>query len=95
MKLYFSYDPEDGFEVHETEDAARKRADEIMESCRDAAADDGWPEYTNEVCWGEVLQVACETRRWEAEPGGRFDYMAEWELQDVAVIAVPAEAKAR
>jgi len=83
MKLYFSHDPEDGFELHDTEAEARKRADAIMESCSDYAADDGWPDNMGEVCWGEVRQVAYETRRWEAEEGSGFDYMAEWELAEV------------
>ena len=80
---YFSYDPEDGLELHETEAEARKRANEIMEGCSHDAADYGWAEDMNYVCWGEVRQIAKETKRWKPEDGSDFDYMATWELRDV------------
>lgn len=83
MKLYFSYDPEDGFELHATEAEARKRADEIMEACSDYAADDGWPDNMSEVCWGEVRQVACLVATRPSEDS-RFDYYEEWDLRDTS-----------
>lgn len=76
---FFSYDPEDGFDLHKTKQEAMDRARACMAEHQDMAADDGWHEGINEVCWGEVRQAAVEFNRRE-DKSGRFDYLCDWRL---------------
>ena len=56
---FFSYDPDDGFEVHETEEEAKMCAQKTIDRYRDDATD-GWSEEVEYVCWGELRQQAVE-----------------------------------
>lgn len=50
---YFSYDPSDGgfgFELHETAEKARARAQSCINDCIDCEG--RWEEVVNEACWG-------------------------------------------
>lgn len=55
MKRYFSYDPDFGFELHETASAAQASAQNAIDLYREQACD-GWPEEVDRVCWGEICQ---------------------------------------
>lgn len=57
---YFSYDTEDGFQLHATADEARKSAEDALRLERYEAYD-GWADEVEEICWGEVRQVIVET----------------------------------
>jgi len=71
MKKFFSYDPDDGFELHATADEAKERAQGAIDLYREEASD-GWPEEVDGVCWGEVCQHATE-RDTTAETGQDFE----------------------
>ena len=61
MSKFFSYDPEDGFQLHATEDEAKERAQIALDNYRDNAIDDnGWGEEVEGVCWGNVRQNVVE-----------------------------------
>lgn len=55
-KLWFSYDKEGGFLLHETAEIAKKSAEESLESYREIAPDEGWFEDVEHIYWGEVKQ---------------------------------------
>lgn len=53
---YFSYDPNsDGLQFHATEDEAKKAAEDILDYERDEASE-GWGDYIDQICWGELKQ---------------------------------------
>ena len=58
---FFSYDPDDGFELHATEEDAKTRAQNAIDMYRDDAAE-GWAEEVDGVCWGELRQAAAEIK---------------------------------
>ncbi|XKM12703.1 hypothetical protein RCS94_06650 [Orbaceae bacterium ac157xtp] len=52
---YFSYDPDDwGFELHETAEQAKARANKSIPDY----LDDGWDDSVEQVCWGEIKEIA-------------------------------------
>jgi hypothetical protein len=57
---YFSYYPEEGFELHETADEAKKAAEDALDFERGEAAE-GWSDYIDQICWGELKQIIIET----------------------------------
>jgi len=59
---YFSYDPECGFDTHDTAEEARDEAEEALSCYRDNAGD-GWSEHVENVCWGVILSEVGETER--------------------------------
>jgi hypothetical protein len=60
--LFFSYDPNDGFDTHETADQAMAAAEKALDRYRNEAPD-GWDEDVTGVCWGEIKQITVETER--------------------------------
>lgn len=60
MNLYFGYCPNLGFETFESEDKAKEYAQSSIDHFRDEAGD-GWSEYVDVVCWGEVKEQAAIT----------------------------------
>ena len=74
MKKFFSFDPDDGFETHDTEAEAKARALGAIDLCRDNAGDPdtGWPESVDGICWGEIRQRTVE-RDTTAETGQDFE----------------------
>ena len=52
--MWFSYDPEDGFEEHGTEAGAKQRVEICLESCRDVAENGELPWDANRICWGKI-----------------------------------------
>lgn len=80
--MWFSNDPDGaGLELHLTEDAAREAAEWAMEQASEAAADGGWSEAVDRICWGVVTESAVCMRERPAEPGSGFDTMQEWALR--------------
>jgi hypothetical protein len=90
---YFSYDYEDGFEFHKTQDEAIKRATLLLEYYRDNSGD-GWNEDISDLCWGEIKQIAtmCNIEPWPGYYGGdegyedpdyepEFEYSCNYELR--------------
>lgn len=61
MSRFFHYDLDEGITFHETEDEARKAASSTLETYRDIAGDDGWPDETNSLCFGKVLECVEQT----------------------------------
>ena len=61
MKRFFSFDPEDGFEVHDNAEDARVRAEKWLARDRDIATKDGWPEEVEDICWGEIRERVAKT----------------------------------
>jgi hypothetical protein len=70
---WFSYDPGDGFETHDTEQAARERAEKSLDYYKDDAPSDGWNEEVTGICWGKVAQKVAETMRKTRPPKEELD----------------------
>lgn len=64
--MFFSYVPEEGFELHSTEDGARDRAGKFLDAARLDAVTEGWPEDVIEICWGELRERVQEIGRRQA-----------------------------
>lgn len=60
---WFSYDPGEGFEFHDTADDAKEKAEEALSYYASEAGGDGWDLEVWQVCWGRVLEKAEETMR--------------------------------
>ena len=71
--MWFSFDPGgSGMEFHDTEEAARKEAEEAFEFYK-GEAPDGWFEEVESVCWGEVRQRVTEKKRIEKPADAEID----------------------
>lgn len=63
-KSYFSYDPGSGeFNVFKTLDEARDDAQGIFEIYQDYASGDGWPDFIEDIVYGEIKGGATESKR--------------------------------
>lgn len=71
MDKFFSYCPQCQFEFHETEEEAKRYADEHLEHFREEAPD-GWSDEVWAVCWGEIKASAQETERRPYNPDTDF-----------------------
>lgn len=74
----------DGFELHETEGAAREAAAAELEACREVAPD-GWPEDMEGIGWGRLEIVervkAVERRPWtDADGAATHDEWVDYRL---------------
>jgi hypothetical protein len=63
--MYYSYDPEDGIEFHDTAEQAKSRAEKALEDAEFHAADSDWSWNENEaeISWGEVRGKVTVTDR--------------------------------
>jgi hypothetical protein len=60
MRLkFFAYDEESGFLAFKTAEEAKSYAEEIIDHYRDGCYD-GWDECVENVCWGEIKELAVE-----------------------------------
>ena len=77
--MFFSYDSENGFNLHDTAEEARSAA---TDSISEFLGDD-WYEDVNSVCWGVVLETAVEG---EHSPClcGNHDYHCDYHLEPTA-----------
>lgn len=57
---YFSYEPEEGFELHKTAEEAKKAAEDALDYERGEASE-GWSDGVDKICWGELKQMTIET----------------------------------
>ncbi|HFT8655621.1 TPA: hypothetical protein ACGSTA_001181 [Enterobacter cloacae] len=57
---FFMYSEETGFEFHKTKTDAIKSAEDMIGVCREEACSGGWPEDTESICWGVIMQKATE-----------------------------------
>ena len=82
---FYSYDPELGFEVHDTEADARSEAEATLEHYADQAPE-GWHENVSDIEWGRMIPlgecVQINTR--EAKEGSGFDCMCDYTLKPLA-----------
>ena len=93
--MYFSYCPDDGFELFKTAKEAKKCAEKHLDHFADAAASDGWGEEVGRICWGEVKEVVKQTTTKKARRSSGFDEMWEFALRSVhnvtPVVELPAD----
>jgi hypothetical protein len=78
MMKFFSYDPDDGFQLHATEGEAKTRAQNAIDLYRDNAAK-GWAEGVEGVCWGNVRQLVVEIN---IAPKNNYDDPCDYNLAD-------------
>jgi hypothetical protein len=80
MMKWFSYDPETGIEFHETEEEAKRLAEECLDEHRNNAVD-GWSEDVYQLCWGEIKESTDRVSCKPAPEDSEFDEMWEFELR--------------
>lgn len=73
MKQFFSYDPNNGFEFHDTAEQAKLAADNAFDWAQEEAGCDGWPENVDDICWGEVKQRVTLTKKIDRPPQSELD----------------------
>ncbi|MEO0797181.1 MAG: hypothetical protein AAFX93_18665 [Verrucomicrobiota bacterium] len=91
--MYYSYDPNDGIEFHDTAHEAQSRADDAIEAARYHAADSDWHWHENEseICWGKVhgkcqvtdTEISAEDKKEHPE----WDFIREISLEDIDIPA--------
>lgn len=90
MSRYFSYDPDGGFELHDTAELAQAEADEAIDYYRQHA-DEGWSENVSQVCWGELKQLAAKLYERPVEDrdvvSQGIDSIVDYGLKDVVLAA--------
>jgi len=91
QQKYFSYDPENGCEFHDTPEQAMAHAETVLSECRDYA-DDGWPENMEWICWGKVKGRVVETERRPADAESEFAEIVEYGLRDEELAKEGGEA---
>jgi hypothetical protein len=87
MTQFYSYDPEEGFEIHDTAEQAKAAAQALMAIYQDCASTEGWLEDQEALCWGELKQIenAQVTTRRIGEPGEEFDEYIGYALRPSAL----------
>jgi hypothetical protein len=89
MIEYYSFDPDDGIEIHDTEAEAKARASNVLGLMRDEAGE-GWHEAADQVAWGILIpvetSVQCNVVNSEDDETGRassngWDYICDYQLQ--------------
>jgi hypothetical protein len=96
---WFAYDGDIDFTFCDSPEEAEQAAAEYLDKARDRAGDDGWPDWTASICWGQVLGCAVVTR--EVDRGSpdltdhdrnvlaRFDVHQEYELRSIPPVVDP------
>jgi hypothetical protein len=96
---FFMYSEETGLELHPTKEAAIASAEDMIGVCREEAASDGWPEETDTICWGIIVQKAVEGQfeKPSEENGwiGWSDYSLSPSIETPATDAALAEIRAQ
>jgi len=70
---WFSYDPNDRFIFHDTEDKARSAASNALDYYRCGSSDEGWNDNVTKVCWGKVSQRVEQTSLKHRPPPEEID----------------------
>lgn len=82
--LWYSYDPEEGYDTWSTAQEAENAAAASLEHFRDQSTD-GWHEDVGGISWGRLVAYAYATKCDEqpTEPGSEFDYTCDYVLQSI------------
>lgn len=73
---YFSFSDECGFDRHDTEEAAKAAAKEMLDAIRQELGGDEWPMDIESVCWGVVVERATEHNQTIDDGGEKYcDYV--------------------
>ena len=84
--MWFSHEPEYGFEMFKTEAEARTSALEALELERAEARGSG--EWRDDevlgICWGKVIEKATITKREPAPPESELDEYVDYGLKDIS-----------
>lgn len=59
IKKYFSFSIDKDFNLHNTAEEAEKAANDALDYARDELYD-GWANYTDQICWGELKQMTVD-----------------------------------
>jgi hypothetical protein len=95
---YFCWDDGVGFDTYATLDEARKAAQESLDEYRNSA-DEGWPEETDNLCYGVILGGASvvSTRPMTEDEAAHYGEAGEiinyGLVDDAAAFAPPADAR--
>ena len=81
---WFSYSNDYGFETHETEEEARKSAQDVLWEYRNDAADDGWSDEVHSIKIGRVTDWIIETDRRKSTPddGSDWDELVDYGISE-------------
>lgn len=80
-QLFFMHSDATGFEIHKTREAAIASAEDMISDCREEAASEGWPEDTDTICWGIIMQKAVEGEFEKPSESNGFIGWSEYSLQ--------------
>ena len=84
---YFYYSPDDGFETFETAEQAKEAAENCLDWHGDCAADAGWNEGVEDICFGEIIQKVTEIGRRPVNENDNVDEdvseIVEYQLQPI------------
>ena len=73
---YFSFSDECGFDRHDTADAAKAAATEMLADIRRELGGEEWPMNVESICWGVVVERAAEHETTTGEDGEKYcDYV--------------------
>ncbi len=70
---FFSYDPDGGFDTHDTAQQAEERAQNYFAIAESAASDDGWPPNTDQICWGKIIGEVLLSETKQRPPESELD----------------------
>ena len=72
---YFSFSDECGFDRHDTVEAAKAAATEMLADIRSELCGEEWPMAVESICWGVVVERAAEHETTTGEDGEKYcDY---------------------
>jgi hypothetical protein len=77
---WFSFSNDFGFETYETEEEARKSAEDALWEYRNDAADEGWSDEVHSIKIGRVTDWVIETERKKCTPedGSDWDELVDY-----------------
>lgn len=86
--MFYSYDPQDTFKFHETEEAAKQAFADAMQYAYDALADGCSDDDEHQISWGRVCQhITSKDREMTPEEKAanpEWDYIRDMEVCTVA-----------
>lgn len=78
-RKFFMYSDDSGFETYKTQEEAIKAAQKMIDACLEDAYD-GWPEETDTIRWGVVIQQATETDFKKPAPDNGWEGSSDYKL---------------
>lgn len=87
MSNFFCYDPQEGFQLFDSAEDAKKSAQEALEYERQEACE-GWSDEVDKICWGQLTQCVAETMRRPRTDADTFvsadcDIIVDYDLVDI------------